>query len=201
MRKLYILMLTLLATVGLVSTSFARSEPGFESWSNKSVNVGRESNPVRILKLVRNSAGGDNGVTIVSGDAVVYDTNSDDSVSVRVTTTSADGAFAGIAASQILSSDASAAASAFDDIGRRNWGYIIVHGPANANTTTSGTNGNAAGDLFVTSTDAGKITGTSSNSTVTATGAEVSKVVRGKGGFFYSADNASTVALVFVENE
>lgn len=162
-----------------------------------------EDDAIRVFKLVRFSTQSPNQAAVVSGDALVYDTNSADGVSVRYTTTSADGSFAGIAVTTIQSADAGST-TAFDDLGHRNWGWICVHGPVLANNTAGGTNGAVAGSIMITSTDSGKITTTSSPGTaVDGVGIlRETQAAANKGGFVLKATAATTgtSTLVFVEN-
>lgn len=199
MKKLF----ALFALVMFSASVAYADEPSFETTMIKRQAGSRQAAPVRVIKLVRFVAQGPDVASVLSGDVVVYSTVSDDGVSIDRTTVSADGAVAGIACTTIRTSDSTGSASAQDDAGRRNWGWIVVHGPMTAKVSAGGTNGHAAGDMWITSTDSGAITGVV-NSTVT-TGAstnEVVKIARGKGGFFFSAANASsTTAEVFVSLE
>jgi hypothetical protein len=177
-------------------------DPTYATWTDKSGKVTKQGNPVRVLKMVRLADNRDIGVSVVSGDALVYSLVSDDGVSVALTTTSADGALAGIAATAILTSDSLNTNSARDDAGRRNWGWIVVHGPADANVSAGGTNGNSAGDLFITSTDSGKITALQTGAASTAVTVALLDDVKGAGGFFMDAASGSaTKTKVFVEQE
>ena len=126
---------------------------------------------------------------------------SDDGVSVNLTTTSADGAFAGFAVVAIPTAEASST-TIYDDEGRRNWGWIIVHGPMTANITAGGTSAAGVGKAFITSTDAAKIAGYPTAAadagwvtTATQSGTSV-------GGFFLDAPAAGdTTAEVFITRE
>src|SRR3990167_2974383 len=150
MRKLFAFSLALLFASALCGISFAADDPTFPMWKNKSDKTG-DSHPVRVLKMVRNPAREQNTDTLDSGDAVVYSLVSDDGISIATTTTSADGAFAGILVTAIPTGDANST-NFRDDRGRRNWGWAIVHGPVAVDVSAGGTNGNAAGDIFITST-------------------------------------------------
>lgn len=193
--------LSLMAVAILVSgVAFAYPEPTMEGARKVNNLANDQKSAYREIKLVRW-----NGINLpwpTSGDALVYDLNSDDGVTVKFTTTSADGGFAGICVTQIPSVD-SVGPNFGDDAGRANWGYIVIHGPANANVTAGGTNANGAGDAFITSTDSGKIAGLrdpAGTSNVTQIG--LVQAVRGTGGFFMdAADSSSTQVEVFVENE
>lgn len=195
---------SLIALVALMSVPAFADYPSYESTVIKRQAGTRQSAPVRVIKLVRLAEQGVNAVSVVSGDALVYSLTSADGVSVNLTTTSADIAIAGIACTAIPTSDATGATSASSDEGRRNWGWIVVHGPANAKVSAGGTNANAAGDLWITSVDSGAITtpavpggGNVINDNTTSR-----RVAAAKGGFFFSAASASaTSANVFVNLE
>lgn len=203
MRKLKSLVLSLVAVIALAGVSYGYDNPTLDTYQIKKNAGGRASSSTRIVKLVRNSEQGQNSVAIASGDVVVYDTNSDDGVTVRLTTTSADGAIAGIAVTSIPTSD-TVQNSAADGDGMRNWGWIIVHGKANAKVGAGGANGNAIGDVVITSTDSGAVTTFRdlANPTAVATAAGVNRAVTGRGGFFLdAADASSTTSEVFVNLE
>lgn len=206
MRKLYILAVAIFA-ITLSQPAFAINEPSFANQEKKSMPGALQGEPIRVVKLVRYSTRGNSTTSLTSGDAVVYDTVSDDGISVRRTTSSGDGAFAGITAVTILTADSNAS-SAFDDAGLRNWGWIVVHGPMVANAGTGGTNGNAVGDFFITSVDAGSVTtlelsrGIAGVTVDTAVMRSELKRTAAAGGFFLdAADGTSTSYEVFVENE
>lgn len=190
MRHIKSLSLALLALVMLAGTSFAFVNPPDPDIiaEKKGVSGKKVWEQAAVVLLVRNAHAGLSGtMNILSEDAVIYDTNSDDGVTVRLTTTSADGALAGIAVTAITSSDAATGTAASDDWGRRNWGYILVHGKCTAKAVAGGTNVNAVKDAFMTSTDSGAITSnelfpSSANGILSAYRAAV-----GSGGFFYDA--------------
>lgn len=204
-KFLGLLILGLFITTG----AFAYPSPTYSSYTDKSdrANADFPGTPVRVLKWVRYSQNGVNNTSLVSGDAVIYDTISDDGVSVNTTTLSADMRFAGICVTAIPTSDNTTTTKISDDWGRKNWGWIIVDGPAVANATAGGMNGAVAGDPFVTSTDAVKIT-TYSAMTVDVTGAaasttntKIAKAGAARGGFFLDTVVASdTTAKVFVKS-
>lgn len=160
------ILMSLLAVFALGTVSFAATtsnrnpipEPSGNGIKYSTLRVGAsEDDPIRVFKLVRFSTSGANQAAVVSGDALVYDTNSADGVSVRYTTTSADGSFAGFAVTTIQSADPGSTVAA-DDIGHRNWGWVVVHGPALCNITAGGSNGAAAGNPIITSKDSGQST-------------------------------------------
>ena len=125
---------------------------------------------------------------------------SDDGITIGTTTTSADTAFAGILATSISSGDATST-SFRDDRGRRNWGWVIVHGPANANVTAGGTSAHSVGDPMITSTDVAKVT-TYRNETLPTLGKTILvQAYAAKGYFMDAAVAANTVEEVFVMAE
>lgn len=205
MRKLiFSLAIFLAGVLGLVCNlpmAYAINDPSFGAWENKSRATG-DAHPVRVLKMVRNQERGQNGSSLSSGDAVSYSTVSDDGITIGVSTVSAEGAFAGILCTTIPTGDSNAT-SFQDDRGRRNWGWVIVHGPANATVTAGGTNGHAAGDPMITSADDGVVTTLEFRAGATVvSSAELNKAVRGVKGFFLDAATAAnTTEEVFVVAE
>lgn len=204
--KLKFLALSLVAVLAASGTALAINSPD-DVGQIKRVIGARQDEPTRVYKLVRNPNRGANGVGEATGfasnDVVVYDVISDDGITVNYTTTSCDNTVAGIVAMTIPSGDnGTLPTSAADDIGRRNWGYIIVHGPAVAKVTTGGgTGGHSAGDPWFTSTDTGAAAGLQSMTNIGATNA-VQKKLGARGGFFYDAAvTADSTAQVFVNLE
>lgn len=201
MKKLTLMALGLLGIVALSANAYAVNVPADEPQILKRGIGGKEFQPVRVYKLVRYAERMVVGTGLVSGDVVVYDINSDDGITVNVTTTSADAAVAGIAAMTIQTGDNSTApTSAADDYGRRNWGYILVHGPMTMNVAAGGTNAPSAGDPWITSADAGKGCSFAPTSAVATTA--LTKKLGNRGGFFYNAPAAAdTSTLVQVNLE
>ena len=213
MRKLYSLIAAFIFTLAVsgmsAGTAFALPSPSLETWTDKSENVNRSGTPVRVLKLVRYTSRDSDGFALASGDAVVYDTNSDDGVSVRQTNTSADGTLAGIMVTAVSTADGNSV-SAHEDWGRRNWGWALVHGPINANVRAGGSNAHTVGDSWVTSRDGGAITATqnfnlSHDMADAAWQTYTNLMVRQeskKGGFFLDTATASDTSVeVFVNLE
>lgn len=162
----------------------------------------RQGDGLRKVKLVRNASQEAATVAMASGDAVVYSSLSDDGVTIAYTTTSKDATFAGILGTAISTSDAAAGTDANSDQGRRNWGWVIVHGPANAKVSSSGTNVHAAGDLFFTSRDAGAVTTFEALRGAATASIDAVRAVGAAGGFFFDASVASnTSEEVFVRAE
>lgn len=204
MNKSKFLALSLVAMLFSIGTAFAYDQPSLVSYEEKRNAGGRQSDPVRVLKLVRNASrdavasGWISTTGFASGDAVRYDLISDDGVTVAYSAAnSGDSAFAGICVTLIPSAE-SASTSALDDIGKRNWGWILVHGPVIANISVGGTNAHSAGDPFIMSNDFGKVT-TFGNTTGSAVG---STLKQGRGGFFLDAVTAANSSEeVFVQAE
>lgn len=197
MRKLSLFFFALM--LGLASSAFALDDPSMENVIKLHGTGASQGSSVRVIKLVRNPAGV-GAATRVSGDALVYDSVSDDGVTCTVTTTSGDGTFAGILATNFQTAD-QASLIARDDAGRRNWGWIVVHGLATANTTAGGANNAQIGEPMITSTDAGVVTTIPNRATtnaVTTNGVEA--ISSGVAGFFLDADAQGTSIDVFVEN-
>jgi len=187
MKKLFILALALFTS----STAFALDDTTLGNVVRLHGDGGRAGNAVRVLKLVRFADREANTASVLSGDAVTLSLVSDDGVSVTRTTTSGDGAFVGISAMTIQTADGDAT-SVYDDQGRRNWGWVIVYGPANAKSSAGGANGAAAGAPFITSTDSGAITTHRGTDNATAQRA-------GNDGFYMdAADGSSTSYEVYV---
>jgi len=191
MKKIFSL---LVLSMFLSVSAYAVSPPAYDftGFAKRQIGAG-QAVPVRVVKLVRHSLRGNSAAGINSGEAVVYDTNSADGITIRVTTTSSDATFAGIAVTAIETADANSV-SAADDVGRRNWGYIVVHGPVQAEV--GGDNDATAGDIFITSVDATKITGVEGTDTAMA-----GRDARGIGGFFLENATDSTNVNVFVRAE
>jgi hypothetical protein len=160
----------------------------------KRIKGGSQSTPTRVYVLVRNSDNDQDNAGISSADVVVWDTNSDDGVSVRLTTTSVDGAIAGIAVTAISTGDTGGTTAA-DDEGQGNWGYVQVYGHGLAKITAGGAGGVSIGNGFVTSADSGAITWIDEDDT---------SALRNNpfGGFFFDASGATdTQAEVFIKLE
>lgn len=199
MKNIKFLVLALLL---VTAPAFAIDDPTFVNIIELRGDGAAQGTSPRVIKLVRHVLAGPNAVSVSSGDAVSYSlaAASDDGVSIAESTASGDGAFAGIACTTIQTADGTST-SFVDDVGRRNWGWIVVQGKADATVTAGGTNGNAAGDFFITSGDTGTITTMTANSAGTAQNSELRTVLRGVGGFFMdAADTTSTSVEVYVEN-
>lgn len=202
MRKLK-LFLVLAFTFTLSGVAYAIPEPTYETAEKLQSTGSKQGTPYRDVKLVRLSNQAQNGTAVVSGDVVKYDTVSDDGISVALVAASADGAIAGIAVTSIQTNDRTVVNSAYDDAGGRNWGWIIVHGPAVAKVSAAGSNSATIGDPFITSNDSGSIATfeISSNDTTTIITNNMKKSVAVGGFFFDTVAVGDTTAEVFVKLE
>ena len=191
--------------LGISGIAQAVPDPNFSTWIVKRQTGGKQSDSVRVIKLVRLSTVNPNGTSVVSGDVLVYDTVSDDGVSVRLTTTSADGAIAGIACTAIATSDnVGTINSAADHVGGNNWGYIVVHGPANAKVSSGHAANFAVGDRFITSGDSGAIgePQTIQGAVTLANLNEAAVTAQKTGGFTFDAGTVGDTSIeVFVNLE
>lgn len=207
MRKSFLFLMGFLLVAGSAFAGY--DEPTYQEAHKVNNSALNQKEAYREIKLVRYAERGENGTSLVSGDAVVYSNVSNDGVSVLRTIQSADGSFAGIVCTTIQTGNTGATIYS-DNRGDRNWGYIVVYGPANAGVTAGGANGAIYGDPFITSSDVGKITtitilspdgtaGTGGNSTA-GNLQRLGRNVAAKGGFFMqSADGTSTSYEVFVQ--
>lgn len=143
------------------------------------------SDPGKIFRLVRYvpAAGDANSWTLTKDSIVIFDTNSDDGVTVTTTTTSYDSRVAGVLAIDALTPDAqtngwSAAAS----VGRRNWTWLQTYGIAEVyvqNDCATAT----AGDALATGSDLGR--------TCDFLASTDSAVANGNAGFYYDTGAAN----------
>lgn len=191
MKKLF----SFVALLGVLfcGTAFAAYDlPDYASYQVEGSNA-TIATAVRVVRLVRNPISGANGISFSSGDVLIYDTVSDDGVTVNYPTncgisTSSD-AVAGVAVGSIPTS-AAVGNSAAEDIGKINWGYIIIYGPAQVNhdgTTVS------AGEGLRASATSGK-----STSSCTVSDAGTVAVGTDALGFALDASSSTEVIDAFV---
>lgn len=158
MRKLTLALLLALFVGSIASVAYAIDDPSYANYVIKRSTGAKQSDSPRVVRLVRYSVRGNDGSSqtrdLVSNDLVVWDTNSDDAVSVRMTSTSADGAVAGVVCSNTILTADNAQNFVGDANGQRNWGWIVVDGFATVRVQP-GTNGAAIGDPVLTSRDTG----------------------------------------------
>ena len=143
------------------------------------------SDPHRIFRLVRYipPTGGYDSTTLVVDSIVIWDTNSDDGVTITTTTTSPDSAVAGITAVATLTPDTIAylGKTAANSIGSRNWTWLQTYGKAEVRI--NGTNAVAVGNAMGTSGTAGEA------DIFVASTSDATK--NGNAGFFYDAGAAA----------
>lgn len=147
-----------------------------------------DSNAHKIFRLVRfvPTSGNDNSVGLTTDSVVVWDTTSDDGVTVTTTTTSGDNGIAGVIVSTALTPEFGALGStAAVDAGRRNWCWLQTYGLATPFAGTSLTS--AVNDKFGTSTTVGAVS--TFTQTVTQSGG-----VSGWGGAILDAVSTNTPA-------
>ncbi len=127
MKKIYSILLALFVLGGGIA--FAYDSDGNvhkEEGSGASI-----ADAVRVYQLVRYPSVEAGGVRnfLSSGDVVVWDTNSDDGVTVNLTSMVGQSrdAVAGIVVSSTITGD-TASGTAVQDIGHKNWGYIQTYG-------------------------------------------------------------------------
>lgn len=189
MRKFMLLLLgALLVSVPV----FAAESPANEGATIQDlVKGGPQDTGVRIYARVRNSSQAANEASLVAGDAVVWDSVSDDGYSVTKVFASADNLFAGIIVTTIPTDDTGGTS----DVGGRNWGYAQVYGIGSANSTAGGSNAANVGEPFITSGDDGKITSANASDATNAA------VLGSRGGFYLDAgDGSSTSYDVFIKS-
>ena len=203
MRKI---LLALSLALVVAAPAYAIDEPQLANYIIKRGTGGKQSEAVRKVRLVRYSVRNNAGLSatrdLASRDLVVWDTNSDDGVSVRMTSTSADGAIAGIVASATILTADNAQNWVGDADGQRNWGWIIVSGKAVVNLSVGGgINAAAVGDPFVTSRDTGVATTFEAHSNdAVADMTHNMKTATKRGGFFFDAPTAGDGSVeVFVQ--
>ena len=201
MRKLIRLLAVPVIVVLLGGIAYATPQPSDPGELKGPVGL-RQSTARKVYQLVRYAEQGATSVPLASGEVVVWDTISDDGVTIDVTTTSADGSIAGIAVTSFETADVIGPAS--NQEGRRNWGFIQVYGPALAYVNRGGGNAYAAGDPFITSVDSGAVTRFEASTATYLNGQIITTINRSrKGGFFMdaSAGAGDDRAEVFISLE
>ena len=125
MRKVLFISLAILLVAG-VAFAYPVQSPGH---GDKLGQGGLASDPHKIFRLVR-YVGATNDIselTLTADSVVVWDCISDDGITVTTSTTSGDNAVAGIVPIAILTPEA-LGNTAFQDIGKRNWGWLQTYG-------------------------------------------------------------------------
>ena len=192
LKMLLAIMFALLlgATVSYAATAGNKLDPGKGNIVKKTFDWTAEKT-FRLVRYVP-AAGTQNAATLDQYSIVVWDTVSDDGVTVTTTTTSGSNAVAGIIVQNALTPPA-LGLSAQDDAGKRNWTWLQTYGYSKTIAENGGLLG--VGDTFGTSTTAGK-----SNVFVLGT---TTVGVRGDAGFAYdtATGDGSTTSEVFVKCE
>jgi hypothetical protein len=197
MKKVTLLVVLAILLGGVVA--YAVPDPANDGIIKRVIGKSQDT-PTRVYQLCRYAARGANIGSISTNEVVAWDTNSDDGVTIGVTTTNTSGtscnnAIAGVAvtAFETANSDSTSAA---DDAGRRNWGYIQVYGPGTAKVIAGGTNAHAVGDLIFTSKRSG-----AAMAAEAYTGG-VNTFLKRPLGFFLDADDSTSATVdVFIAVE
>lgn len=182
MKKLLLISLAVLLCASMV---YAATPPG----TGDIMGTGNlASAPGKIFRLVRYvpTTGTIDSRTLSAESIVIWDTTSDDGVTVTLTTTSQDARVAGIVVNDILTPEMGALGnSAAADVGKRNWGYVQTYGYALVYGCGDGLL--QVGRPFATS-NASSLAG---NSSITVTGGM-------SAGFAYDTQSASGESEVFI---
>lgn len=184
-----------LLAIGLMlsGVSFAYDSPTDNGQILTNSTGGGQATPIKVYQLVRYGAREQNTATLASGSTVVWDTVSKDGVTIALTTTSGNGAVAGVTVTQIFTGNGGGT-SASDDAGRRNWGYVQVYGPVDATVTAGGVGGVTAGAPAITSSSSGSVGSFDlNNSDATKPAAEFGYFMEGP------ADGSDTSVKIFVQ--
>jgi len=135
MRKALFGFLALLLSAGVAMAYDQPVDPGLVEHGGSSAAEG-----VKVYRLVRNPVVLANTGSFSSGEVVVWDTVSDDNVTVnypsRVGITGSSDAVAGVVVGTIPTADSTG--TAVTDLGKRNWGYIQIYGKALASVDGTG---------------------------------------------------------------
>ena len=176
MRKLFSLLLVALLIGGV---AFAQT-PSLPYNGQVIGTGGLKSDPHRTFRLVRYVPPSGWSPSLTAESIVIWDTTSDDGVTVTVTSTSFDSRVAGIMVVETKTPDTYATNSATND--RRNWGWLQTYGLAEVRMEPSSTA--VAGDALAASATQGEATVFIPTTTTAST--------QGNAGFFY--DNAAAAA-------
>lgn len=154
MKKLFLLLIIAASLFG--GNAFAYNDDG--NVNIKETSGGSNADPVRVYMLVRypEIQASANFLALSAGDVVVWDTISDDGVTINRVQASGQSrdAVAGIVVATITADVASS--SAVNDIGRKNWGYIQTYGICTTAKTSSAIN--FAGQNIAASNTSGFVT-------------------------------------------
>lgn len=180
MKKfLPILLVVLLVTgIAFAATPGFRQDPG----TGDILGQGKyQSDPHKIFRMVRYQPSTCATSSTMSKDSIViWDTTSDDGITVTTTTTSYDSAVAGIIVTQALTPDLCSRTAA-NDVGGRNWTWLQTYGLSQTNVDPLNT-GPTVKAAMATSTREGEAT--------TFIGGGTSSLTQGMAGFFYDTATA-----------
>lgn len=194
MKKLFRFFLIAAFILGGSVSAFAYQDDG-NVHSTESSNA-TAADPVRVYQLVRypvTAAGNSTSVstTVSAGDVVVWDTVSDDGVTINVVNAGSQScdAVAGIVVSPTITGD-TGAVSAVSDIGHKNWGYIQTYG-LNTTAKITGAVVFAGQALAADPTTPGYFTGITSGANA--------QINRTRAGFAYDTQGSTSSSVeVFV---
>lgn len=186
---LFVLAISLVSGVALAADNALSKSPG----AGDIMNQGRLANsPGRIFRVVRwqplNSGSSLIQNSLTADSIVVWDTTSDDGVTITTTLTSGDAAVAGIVPIAILTPDVYGQTAA-QDLGKRNWGWLQTYGLSEA--TIAATGAVTAGSKMGTGTTYGGASGT----------AAATDTTRSCGFFLDTAAVSATDVEVFLIND
>ena len=136
MKKLFSFLLVGLFVSSVAFAIDSPSDPGEKEGARLVI-----GQPLKVYQLVRNPQTGLDSTTFASGDVLLWDTVSDDGVTVNRVgntdiTTSSD-AVAGVVVGSIPTADDQGAVDPANDRWKNNWGYIQTYGPAIAKIDAS----------------------------------------------------------------
>ena len=177
----------------LGSTAFALTGPGIGDIMGQGK---LPSDPHKVFRLVRycppdtSDALFSTASSLTADSIVIWDCNSDDGVTVTTTTTSYDSAVAGVVVLAILTPDyGTQGISAFEAIGKRNWGWLQTYGLSEVTVQADG----------VASVKSALACGSEAGKASLFLGSTTSSTVQGNAGFYYDAvTTTKTDAEVFL---
>lgn len=189
MRKLFSIVLAVLLVVGIVANAQAATPGhtlGIGNAGGEKMGSGKYIwQAHKTFRLVRYmpANGGADTLALSKDSIVIWDSQSDDGMTVTTTTTSGDAAIAGVIAQTALTPDSCGRTITLDALGMRNFTWLQTYGYANVLIQNGGTI--TVKDTFGTSALAGY-----ANSFAFTTGA-----VTGIAGFGYDTLSAATTSL------
>lgn len=175
------IILVLLAVLFIAGIAFAET-PGYRLSPGRGeiIQMPFQSDPPKKFRMVR-YIGGLTASTLAADSIVVWDTVTDDGVTVNTTTQSGDSSVAGILVQAIMTQDTTSN-TAVQDIGKDNWSWLQTYGLSQVDM--SGTTTVLAGSAMGTSGTAGKATMFMPSTT--------NSLAQGNAGFFLDAAAASS---------